>query len=203
MKSLEIEIKFYVLDLERVAKLLQKKGAKLVQARQYENNLRFDLPNQSLEKDHKALRLRYDTKASLTYKGPSRVENGVLSRPEFEVIVDDVDTTIRLLEALGYQITVRYEKHRTTYEFQKCHVMLDELPIGNFIEIEGQDAGKLSSLAGTLGLNSQRAIPMSYLELFNQTCLQHGFDRTRLTFDALADKEIKPEHLNVIPADLD
>jgi adenylate cyclase class 2 len=201
--ELETELKLYILDLRQVEARLKKLGAELIQPRQLETNLRFDQPGLSLERGKKALRLRFDTQARLTYKGPSTLINGALSRIELEITVDDFNTTIRLLEALGYHITVKYEKQRTTYKYQNCHIMLDELPIGNFVEIEGSDPGCFSSVARDLGLNSQKAIPMSYIELFNHACKEHGFDKTKLTFAAFEKTTVKPEHLDVVPADID
>ena len=62
-----------------------------------------------------------------------------MSRTEIEFGVDDFAKAKQFLEHLGYQSILVYEKYRTTYELDHAHIMLDELPYGNFIEIEGED----------------------------------------------------------------
>ena len=199
---LEKEIKLYVVDLGKIESRLKDLGAEVIQNRGLETNLRFDLPDYRLEREHKALRLRFDTHARLTYKGPSVLEDGALTRTEYEVDVDDFDTAALLLEALGYIVTVQYEKYRTTYAFQDCMIMLDELPIGNFVEIEGPHSETLAAIARDIGLDAKRAIPMSYIELFNQLCKRHSFDKASLTFSALGSRAIDLKRLEVFPADL-
>jgi len=63
----EIEAKFYVQDLDKIAARLQQLGARRVQERTRELNLRFDLPDGSLGRSQRVLRLRQDTQARLTY----------------------------------------------------------------------------------------------------------------------------------------
>jgi len=199
--SVEKEIKLNVIDLRRIESRLKDLGAELTQNRVLETNLRFDLPDHCLEREHKALRLRFDTHARLTYKGPSALEGSVLTRTELEVDVDNFDTAVLLLDALGYIVTVKYEKYRTTYTVQGCQIMLDELPIGNFVEIEGQHSEVLAEIAQAIGLDARKAIPMSYIELFNQVCKEQGFDKASLTFSALKDSAIDLKRLEVSPAD--
>ena len=44
----------------------------------------------------------------------------------------DFEAARRLLEALGYRLTVMYEKYRTTYHLRHLIVVLDEMPYGEF-----------------------------------------------------------------------
>jgi adenylate cyclase class IV len=76
----EIEAKFYISDLDKITTRLNELEARLIQRRVLETNLRFDLPNGSLRSEGRVLRLRRDTEARFTYKGPSTNEQGVLSR---------------------------------------------------------------------------------------------------------------------------
>src|SRR5688572_30493079 len=144
----ETEAKFYVLNLTDIERHVQDLGARLIQARVLETNIRFDLPDDRLQSDRRVLRLRQDTDARLTYKSASTNEQGVLSRTEIEFIVEDFEKAKQFLEALGYQSIFYYEKYRATYALQPSeglehsegltHIMLDELPYGNFVEIEGE-----------------------------------------------------------------
>src|ERR1051325_97280 len=134
----ETEAKFYILDLDRIRAFLGDADARVVQTRVLERNLRFDLPDASLRTGRRVLRLRYDTAARLTYKGGNDSTGGVLSREEIEFVVEDFEKAKKFLEALGYQQVFYYEKYRTTYELDQNSIMLDELPYGNFVEIEGE-----------------------------------------------------------------
>ena len=64
---------------------LQALGAHLKQARVFESNLRFDLPDASLAGKRQVLRLRQDERARMTFKGPMEAGAEVSSRPEIEV----------------------------------------------------------------------------------------------------------------------
>ncbi len=196
MNGQETEVKFYVKDLRRVKERLHALGARLVQPRVHETNLRFDRPDGSLRAAGQVLRLRMDTQARLTYKGPSERLEGVLSRTEYETEVGDFETAQRILGALGYVVSATYEKFRTTYAWEEVHVMLDELPYGDFVEIESPDTDSLQTASRALGLDFSAAIPASYLALFEGLCQKHGLDPTRLTFDAVQKGSISPPDLD-------
>lgn len=85
--NIETEIKFYVRNLKAVAARLENLSAQLIQPRVLETNLRFDLPDGSLRQQARVLRLRQDTAARLTYKGPSRPVTWPCSR-DFATNVD-------------------------------------------------------------------------------------------------------------------
>jgi len=107
-KDSEIEVKFYVTDLEALEKRLQSIDAVLIQPRTMELNLRFDTPEHELEDGFRVLRLRMDTAARMTYKGPSMGLQGVRVRQEIEFEVSDFDAARALLQALGYRVIMIY-----------------------------------------------------------------------------------------------
>jgi adenylyl cyclase CyaB, putative len=162
----ETEAKFYVRDLGRIRKSLESLDAQVVQPRILEMNLRFDLPEASLRAQGRVLRLRRDTEARLTYKGGNKNTRGVLSREEIEFVVEDFEKAKKFLEALGYQQIFYYEKYRTTYELDKNLIMLDELPYGTFVEIEGNAEETIRALSEKLDLDWETAIERSYSALF-------------------------------------
>ena len=201
MSSQETEVKFYVRQLKRIESRLQELGAHSIQPRTHELNLRFDLPDNSLRQAGKVLRLRQDEHVRLTYKGPSQRSDGVLSRIELETALDDFETGQKILDALGYILVATYEKYRRTYEMGEFHIMLDELPYGNFVEIEGSDATSLREASEKLELEFSAAIPASYLALFDSLAQRRGMDSSHLTFSALNGSQITEEDLGVFPAD--
>ncbi|MFZ1702276.1 MAG: class IV adenylate cyclase [Pyrinomonadaceae bacterium] len=84
------------------------------------------------------LRLRKtETRTTLTYKEKVPTENDFKHQIEFETEVSDVDATEHIIEKLGYKLSVIYEKHRKSWHLGNVEVVLDELPFGYFMEIEG------------------------------------------------------------------
>jgi adenylate cyclase, class 2 len=195
MVNQEIEVKFMVADLAALEVRLRALGAKLVQARVHEVNLRFDTPDGKLSGAQRVLRLRKDQQAHLTFKGPSQVNQKVNVRQEIELVVDDFDNARRFLEALGYEVNVMYEKFRTTYKFRNVLVTLDEMPYGAFTEIEGPDAVSLEKAAEDLWLDWGCRSLESYMSLFGRVKEQRKLAIKNLSFDEV-------QRLNVTPADL-
>jgi adenylate cyclase, class 2 len=201
MENQEIEIKFYVHDLSAIEARLFANGAQLVQGRVLETNLRFDKPSQELEKSARVLRLRRDTEARLTYKGPAESLDGVRKREEIEFIVSDFRKARQLLEALGYQVSMIYEKYRRLYDLLGTHVALDEMPYGNFVEIEGPDVETIQAVNSLLGLNWDVCVPFSYSALFDQLKLQFNLDFRDLTFLNFTNISVDSIDLGVVSAD--
>jgi len=193
----EIEVKFYVQDLGKVEARLRELGARLLRPRAHELNLRYDRPDGSLRREQRVLRLRQSDDSRLTYKGPGSIVGGAMSRQEIEFTVGDFEAAKAFLEALDYQLVVVYEKYRTTYALETSEVskdfgslqaliMLDELPYGNFVEIEGPEAISIHAAADRLGLEWEVVIGKSYLKLFEQLRDKLGFTFRDLTFENFA-----------------
>jgi len=197
----EIEAKFYVRDLKKIESRIQALDARLIQPRVLEMNIRFDLPDGGLRSKGQVLRLRQDTEAKLTYKGSGTSEQGIVNRTEIEFVVEDFDKAENFLEALGYQKLLQYNKYRTTYELESCHIMLDELPYGNFVEIEGTDIAAIRTAADKLNLDMEAAIAESYAGLFKRVCQTLGLTFTDLTFANFEGLPSSPAYLQVQPAD--
>lgn len=201
MKGEEIEVKLYVRNLANIQSRLLDLGASLLEPRAHENNLRYDLPDGNLRAGKRVLRLRQSGDARLTYKGPAEERDGVMARTEIEFTVGDFDAAKQFLASLGYVEVAVYEKFRTTYAMDSTHIMLDELPYGNFVEIEGPDTASIRALAVRLNLDFEAAIPASYLALFERLCTDRALDPSCLTFESLNHIHITPEMLRVRPAD--
>ncbi|NUQ85404.1 MAG: class IV adenylate cyclase [Anaerolineales bacterium] len=214
----ETEVKFHVRNLERIESRLLDLDAHLIQPRILETNIRFDLPDGGLRSEGRVLRLRQDTAARLTYKGASKNEQGVLSRREVEFVVEDFEKAKLFLEALGYRKLFHYEKYRTTYILESaglpavpqrqaagsqiCHIMLDELPYGNFVEIEGDSIEALRDIAQKLDLKWDAAIATSYHALFERLRAKHPqLDPAQISFAALNGMNVTAGELSVQAAD--
>jgi adenylate cyclase class 2 len=198
----EIEAKFYVRDLAKIELRLRAAGAQPLQERVHELNLRFDTKANNLRKAFSVLRLRRDNQARLTYKGAGTVEDGgILNRREIEFVVEDFEKARELLEALGYRVVAFYEKFRATYQLRETLVMLDELPFGCFVEIEGREAVSIRAVALALGLEWSAAVKEGYLTLFEKVAPVFGLDSSQLSFSAFQGIQVKAEDLGVCAAD--
>ena len=178
----ELEVKYHINDLSRCQESLQSLGAVLVKPRILEKNLRFDTPRGELTKKEQALRLRQDDAAKVTYKGPSIDEGGARLRQEYEFSVSDFQAAKKLFEALGFQVFMLYEKFRTTYRFEGVEIVLDEMPYGDFLEIEGSDAQGIAAVSRSLGLDWDRRVFESYTLIFTHLREHFGWDFRDLSF---------------------
>ena len=204
MSEQELEIKFYLLHPKEFSHKMAELGAHKVTHRINEWNLRFDTSTASLSNAGQALRLRKDNRIRLTYKGPPDQRKDITSRQELEVEVKDFETTRKILEALGFQVVVIYEKFRTTWQLDGTEVVLDELPIGAFCEIEGEHADQIQAVADKLHLNWEKRISSSYLGIFGQLKSTLKWPPINLTFKEMTGIPVNEhdlEWINIHPGD--
>ena len=198
----EREIKLYVQDLSALAERLRVSGATLTRERTLERNLRMDTPDNSLAKGGRLLRLREDNRVRVTYKDNAQFEKSIISRTEIEFTADDLQVVRKLFEALGYQVVVIYEKYRRIYRIGDVEVSLDELPFGDFVEIEAPNNTLIEGVCQMLGLDPAKGIQTNYLGLFERVKKNAQLDFANLTFDSFKAVEITPSQLEVEQADL-
>lgn len=135
--AIEIEKK-YRLDKKRLVALTAKLGelgAEFTDETFEENYLH---KGGVLDERGAVLRLRKtDKRTTLTYKQRVATEDDFKRQIEFETMVSDVDAMENIIEQLGYKLATVYEKHRKTWRLGNVEVVLDELPFGYYMEIEG------------------------------------------------------------------
>ena len=147
--------------------------------------------------------------AVLTYKGPAEAAGAAVASPatsassvqtlegrrgrykvreELEVGVGDSDGMRAVLEALGLRGWFRYEKYRTTFRLPESlrwaaglHIVLDETPIGDFIELEGPPAA-IDQAARLMGYAPADYITRSYLALHLEHCRKRGLPTQDMLF---------------------
>ena len=200
-QKLEMEVKFYLNDPSGYEKRLRSIGASLKQPRTHELNYRFDNPDLSLTRAHRVLRLRQDQNVIITYKGPAQSNQPVSIRQEIELEVGDLTTARSFLEALGYRVSVQYEKYRTTYDLNGLEITLDEMPFGVFTELEGDNPAHIQTVAASLSLLWSTRITDSYIMLFDHIRQSRNLPLQNLTFDEFTGVAISPDDLGVKPAD--
>ena len=139
--NLEIEKKYRLQskDLERLRSELTSIGAEFA-GREFEENQIFS--SDALRESAAVVRIRKtDKRVVLTYKRRVPSEFDVKTQIEHEVEVDDAAAAVSILSELGLRQWLLYEKYRDTWNFKSVEIVLDELPFGLFMEIEGTVTG--------------------------------------------------------------
>lgn len=138
---------------------------------EFEENTLYTGPG--LEQGNRVLRLRrVGGRAVFTFKESLASSSGFKRRREDETAVADADALAAILDALGYTPAVVYEKRRETWLVAGVEVVLDELPFGLFVEIEGEEELILKA-ERLLELVDAPVEPVSYPQL----TLLHGTRR--------------------------
>ena len=176
---IETEIKFKIQDFLFIKERLQAKGG-VFKKRFFEDNIIFDDKKNSLLQKKSLLRLRKCNNIILTFK--KRIEKGIYKvMEEHEVEVSDFDETVRILNLLGYKKVFRYQKTRETYTINNTHVLLDDTPIGNYIEIEGEKKD-IEKIAVLLGFELKEGTSKNYMELYKEYCKIKGIQPSDMVF---------------------
>ena len=149
---------------EAVARL----GATLVRARHFEDNVLLDDAGGALRSSGRALRVRRtEAGAVLTFKGKRRDREGVKSREEIEAALParEADALLAVLRNVGFTPVFRYQKYREVYRYADVEIVVDETPIGTFLEIEGA-LPTIHAAAAALGFGPADYLTDSYPALY-------------------------------------
>lgn len=123
-----------------------------------------------LEIGRSVLRLRRTGESAiLAYKERFPSRSTIRRQREEETRVDDSAALNRILRALGFKPALVYEKRRETWVWGKSEIVLDKLPFGLFMEIEGSKA-EIIKTERRLAIEGLRAEPATYPQL----AVKHG-----------------------------
>ena len=162
----EIEIKFVVKDTKTVTEKLRKLGFRISVGRHRELNYLFDDGSGSLQTAGKLLRVRKTPSSqTLTFKGPILATSKLKHREEIECRIESAETTIRILQEVGFKVRTEYSKYRTVFEKEGFNVSLDETEAGNYLEVEGPSDEEITELGTKLGYSEQDFVRRTYAEL--------------------------------------
>ncbi len=135
--AIEIEKK-YRMDKKRLVEITTKLGEMGAEFRSEVFEENYLHRGGVIDERGAVLRLRkIGDKTLLTYKERLHNDSDIKHRIEHETTVADVDEMENIIGRLGYKLSVVYEKHRKTWHFRDVEVVLDELPFGLYMEIEG------------------------------------------------------------------
>jgi adenylate cyclase class 2 len=157
----EIEVKLAVANVPAMRATLAVAGFVESVPRSLEQNRIYDWPDGSLRQRGELIRLReYAGHRILTYKGPATVDRHK-QREEIEVDIADTAILAIILGKLGLEPRFRYEKFRSEWKHhaEPGTAMLDETPIGAFLELDFTEADYLN---------------LSYARLYTNHCASLG-----------------------------
>jgi adenylate cyclase, class 2 len=182
----EIEIKLRLNgNLSEIKHSLRDQGFRVSKSRAYESNVLLDTSQRALRSHGKLIRVRrVGARSVLTYKGPSEAGK-YKKRHEIEIPLTDAFGLEQILNEMGYHPIFRYEKFRTEY----CKgpgngkVLLDETPIGNYLEIEGSPRW-IDRTARALGFSASDYITRSYGYLYLAYCRERRTQPADMLFSA-------------------
>ncbi len=188
----ETEIKFRLDTLDDVTGLTQRlhaAGFRLQTPRAFESNVLYDTPGRQMRARTEILRIRdYAGRWTVTHKrlpdvGPG--EDTHKHRIETETEVVDGNAVAEIFVSLGLVPAFRYEKWRAEWTDGEGHCVIDETPIGNYVELEGP-AKWIDRTAARLGVDRAQYITLSYGRLFDLWRDEHHSAAQDLTFAAVS-----------------
>ena len=176
----EIEKK-YRLNREQRAELLRRliEVGAVMEGEEFEENTIYG--GRELDPRRSVLRLRrIRDHAILTYKERSPSSSAIKHHREDETRVEDAGALADILDALGFVAALVYEKRRMTWRIDDAEAVIDELPFGLFLEIEGEEK-TIIRVERLLGLDEVEAEMASYPELTQRFGEKNG-DRIEARF---------------------
>jgi adenylate cyclase class 2 len=171
--GVEVEKKYRMTreSTEGLRRRLREAGAEERGPEVFEENVIYS--GHGLDPQSRVLRLRRaGGRALFTYKERGASESAVKRHREEETEVSNAAALAAILEALGYRPALVYEKRRSTWLIGGVEVVLDELPFGLFVEIEGEE-GAILAAERRLGLEGVEPEHAPYPEL----TVRHGTNR--------------------------
>ena len=187
-ETYEVEVKIPIDDKDKIIEEIKRAKAKKLKSEK-ESDMYFDHPCRSFSNTDEAVRLRRvyldDAKdldsssvpAELTYKGP-KVDKKTKTRLEYNSAVGDADAIVSFLQQTGFKHIGNITKHRIFYELDDIIISIDDVvDVGLFVEFEliahsneemVHARERILTLIANLGLDPEKTVRESYLELYFQ-----------------------------------
>lgn len=165
--AIEIEKKFKLTpsQFENMRQRLADSDAEY-RGQSFECNRLFS--NDEMRQKSAYIRIRNtDRKSTLTYKQNLSPVEALKRQIEFESEVGDPESVEQIIAGLGLKIVIRYEKERETWQLGGAEIVLDRLPFGHYMEIEGSvediESAESSIVSGDIAIE-----PSSYPQLTSE-----------------------------------
>lgn len=166
---IEIETKIRINDIKKLIDKIISEGAILDKERYFEENTLYDFSSHALFKKQHALRLRkINKKIFITFKGSKQKSRKFKIREEYETEVKNEKQMKKIFKSLGLIPVFNYNKFRTVYRKKHLKICLDESPVGNFMELEGQ-RNDIVKFSKALGFSKKEFIKLDYIQLIKNS----------------------------------
>ena len=165
----EIEAKILQVNREKIEGSLASLGARKIFDGEIQTFF-FDFKDNSIVKAKNVLRLRKEQdRAELTYKKVNVTQAAKVAE-EYSVEISDLETTKKILQNIGLQVTEDMQKHRVSYLLDHARFDIDRYIeryafIPEFLEIEAENEDAIHRYAGLLGFKPEECLPLSTTEL--------------------------------------
>jgi len=139
----ELELKGVVDDEAARRRRLEDAGAHAVFQGRLEDR-RYDTADRRLTASDEVLRVRTYTgdsgeRATLEWKGPTRVEDGYKVRDEIIANTTDASALAKILQHLGYSVIGEIDREVVQYALERATVRFERYPrMDALVEVEGQ-----------------------------------------------------------------
>ena len=152
----EVELKSVVRDEASCRRRVEAAGARVV----FQGTLadrRFDTTDRRLSAGDQMLRVRTYAgddaeRATLEWKGPTRVEDGYKVRDEIVANTPDASALAAILERLGFSVIGEIDRDVVQYELERATVRFERYPrMDPLVEVEGMPED-IERAIDTLGL---------------------------------------------------
>lgn len=195
MQAAEIELKFPISNLDSLTSRLIQLGFHQDTPRTFEHNTLYDTPARDLRSRREILRIRqYGPVCTVTHKRLSAEDDPRNTRYkvriETETKVAEGPALAEIFRNLGYVPAFVYDKFRSEWSPPAStevtgHLVIDETPIGSFVEIEGPTAW-IDETVAKLGVDPASCLIDSYGKLFLDWKQRTGSPAENLTFTEVA-----------------
>lgn len=162
--AIEIEKKYRLTKQQRteLTERLREIGAQYW-GEAFEENTLYE--GGAVDLNRNVLRLRrVGETATLTYKERLAVNSDAKHQREEETKIGNPAAMQSILEAVGFAARVVYEKRRHTWQLGDTEIVIDELPFGLFLEIEGSEDG-IAAVEQKLGIEKLELESATYPQL--------------------------------------
>lgn len=177
----EVEIKLPIQNTEEIISKLTAMGFR-PESTILETDVYFDNHHEQIRKNGEALRIRQicnlesnETESVITFKG-KKLDQVSMTRQELETGIFDAETSIQILEAIGFvPVLPKVVKKRKSYHWKEMTACVDSVQdLGDFLELEivieenaSRDIAlsKIETVLKTLGFQISDTIRTSYLSM--------------------------------------
>lgn len=165
--NLELEVKFYPVDKEKIRKLLSSNGGVLMQKERLMRRVVYaKRKNPQINCTYVRIRDEGD-KITASLKVNAEKGGVIYDQREAQILVDSFQETREFFRGLGLEETNYQENYRETWMVDSCEVVIDSWPaLETYIEIEGHSEKKIKQISMLLKCNWEKRLIISTDELY-------------------------------------